>query len=58
MRSGAAARPDTPPARATADGHDAAIGPGGALNGDRTRTGPDTRRRIAAAVLPPAADGT
>ncbi|MFD8208691.1 hypothetical protein ACFV2S_20140 [Streptomyces sp. NPDC059695] len=42
----------------TADRHDTVIGPGGALNGDRPRTDPDTRRRVPATVPPPAADGT
>ncbi|WP_426367353.1 type 1 glutamine amidotransferase domain-containing protein [Streptomyces sp. E-08] len=45
---GADVLPDTTLARATADGYDAVIVPGGTLNADRLRTDPDARRLVSA----------
>ncbi|MFJ7956865.1 DJ-1/PfpI/YhbO family deglycase/protease [Streptomyces sp. NPDC096319] len=47
-RPGADVPPDTTLARATADGYDAVIVPGGTLNADRLRTDADARRLVSA----------
>ncbi|MGW5781783.1 type 1 glutamine amidotransferase domain-containing protein [Streptomyces sp. NPDC003863] len=47
-RPGAVVPPDTTLARATADGFDAVIVPGGTLNADRLRTDAEARRLVSA----------